>query len=281
MLHLTSGMLDPIRTPSSRAFEEQLTYTLEDTWGGHLLVAGEERRVFTQQDVSSGSVLFVETASRAANGSLAGFDFTASTKDSPAVHEHFSVDVLPARVTGAVVEAVRAGASVTYSVLFGNVRKHGDIDSCLRIVTYKSIAWLQGGAVSISSRMLSLGTETMPHGDVVFDVRGTKSGQLLVNGKMANQFLQSDVDDGRVQFLQQDRPRRMYDGSAAAGFEFSVVRQGSASRPMFFPISVIEDTVIPVPQVKSAPVATVVKPLIAERPALQLCLSFTPEPVRA
>ena len=127
--------------------------------------------------------------------------------------------------------------------------------------------------------MLSLGTETDPHDDVVFEVRGTKSGHLLVNGKMANQFLQSDVDGGRVEFLQQDIPRRMYDGSAAAGFEFSVVRQGSASKPMFFPISVIEDTIIPVPQVNSAPAATVVKPSNAEASVLQLCLSFTSEPV--
>ena len=122
VLHLTSRMLDP-RTPSLRAVEEQLTYTLEDTWGGHLLVAGEERRVFTQQDVSSGSVLFVETASRAEKGSMAGFDFTASTQDYPAVHEHFSVDVLAARITGAVVEQVRARAWVICRALFGNVRQ--------------------------------------------------------------------------------------------------------------------------------------------------------------
>ncbi len=73
-----------------------------------------------------------------------------------------------------------------------------------------------------------------------------------MNGVEANSFSQRDVDDGVVEFVQQDRPRRLYDGSREAGFEFDVLSDGRVSKPMFFPISVGGDEALPIPQVKQA-----------------------------
>ena len=89
--------------------------------------------------------------------------------------------------------------------------------------------------------------------DLSLHVQNTVGGQLRVNGEVASQFLQRDIDNGVVEFLQQEQPRRMHDGSSSAGFEFTVFQDGHVSKPMFFPISVIEDKQIKVPQVKLIP----------------------------
>ena len=104
VLHLTPEMMDaPMSPPTDAPQQGQLTYTIEGTWGGKLLVRGEERAEFTQLDVSSGFVTFVS----AVRGGFTGFQFKTSAPNSPTVHKQFVVDLLTANVTGAAVSTVR------------------------------------------------------------------------------------------------------------------------------------------------------------------------------
>ena len=84
---------------------------------------------------------------------------------------------------------------------------------------------------------------------VRFTVTSSLGGTLLLNGERAASFSDVDLDAGAVEF-QQERgaAKRMYDGGCLAGFGYAVVQDGHASRPTFFPIDVLQEKQLPVPQ---------------------------------
>ena len=84
---------------------------------------------------------------------------------------------------------------------------------------------------------------------VRFTVTSSVGGTLLLHGERVASFSDVDLDEGAVKFQQQPgAAKHMYDGGSLAGFGYAFVQDGRASRPMFFPINVVQDKQLSVPQ---------------------------------
>jgi hypothetical protein len=166
---------------------------------------GEVSSPFTLADIQAGSVVFNHDGSEAPQ---AGFDFTVTDSRDGGVLESagfLPLDVVP---VDDLPEVNVQGGSVT-----------------------------EGGAVTITSDMLSVDDPDTGAAGIVIQVTGASNGQVAVNGETgATSFTLQDLQQGLVQFV--------HDGSESpsAGFEFSVSYFGDGGSPLLtgqnFPLDV-------------------------------------------
>ena len=139
-MHITPEMIRPL-VAIDEGLRKQWNYSLTGVWGGRLLVEGKEGTEFSQDDISAGSVLFVQDLPKGSISSRkAGFEFYKNGEDQ-LVRKHllsFPIDVEDISVTGAAVPQVRksitavcqryqhesqhVAASIGYSLLWASVQ---------------------------------------------------------------------------------------------------------------------------------------------------------------
>ena len=103
--------------------------------------------------------------------------------------------------------------------------------------------------VTITLSMLS-SRQQKDSRNIKFEVTGSDGGMLMLDGERANYFSEIDVAAGAVKFVQHGNARPMYDGGLLGGFGFTFTQQGRTSRPLFFPVAVLQNKPIPVPQAR-------------------------------
>ena len=109
---------------------------------------------------------------------------------------------------------------------------------------------LQGGAVTVTPSMLSAREDAK---NIRFSVTNAIGGVLLLDGERATSFSDADLAAGAVTFAQQQAAtERLYDGGIMAGFGFTFAQHARVSKPMFFPVAVLGQEPVPVPQARLA-----------------------------
>jgi len=202
---ITGSTLAPKLLPGHETGE--WVYDVVSTLNGQVALDGVQCTAYTQNDVEDGRVEFVHEW-RNEDGSadaVAGVNFT-----------------------------ITAEGTITSGVIPFNVVV---VKDTIQFINKTQPSVPEGGSVPITNDVLAANTSSSETGEWVYTVVDTLNGHVEVDGEPASTFTQADIDNGRVDFVQEEWTE--FSDISSGGFNFTVTKDDVTSPPHALQIKII------------------------------------------